>query len=75
MCNGPWENLAKSGYKSNMKYKSFIFSYTIETKYRDMEIFIFIYFSHFWQSKTVKNILFFDLKKIKNESFWRKFRH
>jgi hypothetical protein len=73
MCNGHCENLAKSGYKSNMKYKSFIFGYTMETKYRDLEIFIFIYFSHFWQLKTVKNIFFSDFKKIKNESFWRNF--
>lgn len=45
----------------------------METKYRDLEIFSFIYLSHFWQLKTVKNIFFFYFKKSKNESFWRNF--
>jgi hypothetical protein len=39
----PWDDLAKSGYKPDMKYKSltyfYIFGYILKMKYRNLAIF------------------------------------
>jgi hypothetical protein len=49
--NHLWEDLAKSGYKPNVKYKSLIillyFGYTLKTKYTNLAIFTTFFFPHF----------------------------
>ncbi len=65
----PYENLAQSGYKPNMSYKSLIivlyFGYTLETKYRNLMIFTFFFPLHSQQLKTLQNHLFSIFKVLK----------
>jgi hypothetical protein len=71
--NHPEEYLAKSGYKSDLRYKSLInlLYLWLQTEHQQYESDLFCYFSHFWQMKPFQIISFWIIKR-KNQ-FWVKF--
>jgi len=68
----PWDDLAKSGYKPDMKYKSltyfYIFGYILKMKYRNLAIFT-IFFSLLAVQTLMKNHFIFEYMKF----FWATF--
>jgi len=68
MASFPKEDLAKSGYEPDMKFKFkkaffHIFGYTLKTNYVNMAFFFTV---HFWRLKTIQNHLNFEFNLILN---------
>jgi hypothetical protein len=72
----PYENLAQSGYKPNMSYKSLIivlyFGYRLEIKYRNLMIFIFIFSLALLACENPSKSLIFNFQSLKI-SCWQNF--